>query len=76
MRYCLRTLLIVLALGPMVLAGLWLAGERIASGISLAMALVVAIGVSLYTLAGFVMFIAAVRLVDLIAESLVRQKRR
>ncbi len=73
MRYRLRTLLIMLAVGPMVLAGLWSSG--VPSGISLAMALAVAVGVALYTLAGFVLFIAAVRLIDLLAEPL-GQKRR
>ena len=73
MRYRLRTLLIMLTVGPVVLAHLWLAGSP--SSISPAMALAVAVGVSLYTLMGFALFIAAVRLLEMIAESLGEKRR-
>jgi hypothetical protein len=75
MQYRLRTLLIVLAVGPLVIAGTWLNRAYFASGFSLTMLLAVAIGVSLYTVAGFGLFIAAVRLIESMAE-IIGQKRR
>jgi hypothetical protein len=75
MQFRLRTLLIALAVGPLVIAGAWLNRASIASGFSLTMLLVVAMGVSLYTVVGFGLFIAAVRLIELMAEFL-GQKRR
>jgi hypothetical protein len=75
MRYRLHTLLIAMAIGPIVLAWAWLAVAGLRP-VSRAMALEVAIGISLSTVAGFVMFLAAVRLVEGIAELLVREHRR
>ena len=76
MRFGLRSLMMVLALGPLVLAGVWLVGAPIFRPISLAMALEVATGISLYTVTGFVLFVAAVRLVEWIAQCLLGPQRR
>jgi hypothetical protein len=66
MRYRLRSLLTVLAVGPPVLAGVW-NWEEIVTGPRLAMPFAIALTVSLFTLAGFAMFMAIARLLNYMA---------
>jgi hypothetical protein len=65
MRYRLRSLLTVLAVGPPVLAGVW--NWEIVTGPRLPMPFAIALTVSLFTLAGFAMFMAIARLLNYMA---------